>query len=214
MKHFYFFSQLNEISSKYFVKTVLFFCFYIVISESAVAAKKQTHPLVMFETDFGKMIIELYPDKAPKTVENFLSYVDSGFYNGTIFHRVIPDFVVQGGGFTFDFKRKETQAPIVNESDNGMKNLAATLSMARTNDPDSATSQFFINLQDNSHLDSTGGNPGYAVFGKVIEGFDVAKKIEKEPRGLHRAFPEAPNYAIRILNATRYKASEPQPAEK
>lgn len=169
------------------------------------AAEKAENPRVLFETDLGKMTIELYPKEAPKTVENFLAYVDKGFYNGTIFHRVIPDFVVQGGGFTFDFKRKDTMDPVVNESNNGLKNLAGTLSMARTNDPDSATSQFFINLRDNPHLDPQGNQPGYAVFGKVVEGFDVAKKIESQPRGMYRnsGFPEAPNYPVRILKASR-----------
>lgn len=166
---------------------------------------KQANPVVVMETSSGKMLIELYPKKAPLSVKNFLSYVDSGFYNGTIFHRVVPGFVVQGGGYTFDFQKKETQAPIKNESDNGLKNLQATLSMARTNNIDSATSQFFINLVDNPFLDSRSENTGYAVFGKVIEGFEAAQKIEKEPRGIHRAHPEAPNYAVIIERAYRKK---------
>lgn len=166
-------------------------------------AGEDAKPKVVLETDLGKMTIELYPDKAPITVENFLAYIDSKFYEGVIFHRVVPGFVVQAGGFTYDFQRKETRAPIKNEADNGLKNLKATLSMARTSNPDSASSQFFINIEDNPNLDGSGGNPGYAVFGKVIEGFDVVKKIEKEPRGLYRKFPEAPNYAVRILKAYR-----------
>lgn len=160
-------------------------------------------PKVVFETDLGKLTIELYPDKAPITVNNFLAYVDNKFYEGIIFHRVVDNFVVQAGGYTYDFKRKEGLAPIKNESDNGLKNLQGTLSMARTSDPDSATSQFFINIVDNPRLDVDGDKPGYAVFGKVIEGFEVVKKIEKEPRGLYRMFPEAPNYAVRILKAYR-----------
>ncbi|VUD56591.1 Peptidyl-prolyl cis-trans isomerase A [Thalassocella blandensis] len=182
--------------------------------KSASAVKKDStkttkpadgNPKVVFETSSGKMIIELFPKKAPITVKNFLQYVDSGFYNGTIFHRVVPGFVVQGGGFTFDFQRKETQDPIKNESNNGLKNLQTTLSMARTNAVDSATSQFFINLVDNPFLDANNAKAGYAVFGKVIEGFEVAKKIEKEPRGLHRAHPEAPNYAVIVEKAYRMK---------
>lgn len=180
--------------------------FLIVLAPGILsAAEKVENPRVLLETDLGTMTIELYPKEAPKTVKNFLTYVDKGFYNGTIFHRVVTDFVVQGGGFTFDFKRKETDPPVANESDNGLKNLAATLSMARTSDPDSATSQFFINLRDNPHLDPRNGQPGYAVFGKVVDGFDVAKKIEQEPRGMYRnsGFPEAPNYPIRIIKASR-----------
>ncbi|WP_045859315.1 peptidylprolyl isomerase [Teredinibacter purpureus] len=172
-------------------------------------AHSEENPKIYFETDLGRMVIELYPQKAPITVANFLEYVDAGFYDGTIFHRVIDDFVVQGGGHTFDFKRKATRAPIVNESANQLLNLQATLSMARTGDPDSATSQFFINIKHNTHLDARGDIPGYAVFAKVIEGFDVVKKIEKEPRGLYRAHPEAPNYPVRILEAKRLAAVKP-----
>ena len=166
---------------------------------------KETKPLVLFETSSGNIVIELYPNKAPITVANFLKYVDDGFYNGTIFHRVVPGFVVQGGGHTFDFQRKKTFESIKNESDNGLKNLTRTLSMARTNAVDSATSQFFINLKNNSSLDHNGEKFGYAVFGKVVEGFDVVKKIEKEPRGLHRSQPEAPNFAVVVEKASRIK---------
>ncbi len=155
------------------------------------------------KTTHGEIVIELYADKAPITVANFLKYVDKGFYNGVIFHRVVPGFVVQAGGFTFDFQRKETLPPIKNESDNGLRNLAGTLSMARTGVIDSATSQFFINLNNNIPLDFRKGRHGYAVFGKVIKGMEVVKKIEKEPRGLHRAYPEAPNYPVIIEKASR-----------
>ncbi len=172
------------------------------------AAKKEmkvSKPVVVFETTSGEIVIELYPKKAPITVENFLKYVDDGFYNGTIFHRVVPGFVVQGGGMTFDFQKKPTRDPIKNESTNGLKNLQGTLSMARTNIVDSATSQFFINLVDNAFLDPRGNNAGYAVFGKVVKGFEVVKKIEKEPRGMHRMQPEAPNYAVVVEKAYRKK---------
>lgn len=179
----------------------------LLFSTTGLAAEKVKNPRVIFETDLGKITIELYQEKAPKTVANFLSYVDDGFYVGTIFHRVIPGFVVQGGGLTFDFKHKTPKEPVKNESDNGLKNLKATLSMARTADPDSATSQFFINLADNEHLDPNGGKPGYAVFGEVVEGFETVKKIEKEPRGIYRAFPEAPNYPVRVLRAYRETAT-------
>jgi len=193
--------------------SVLFIVVSLQFTGLAFAAKDNTNPQVLFKTDLGNMIIELYPQKAPVTVANFLKYVDDGFYEGTIFHRVIDDFVVQGGGLTYDFNRKPTRDPIVNESNNGLLNEQATLSMARTSDPDSATSQFFINIKHNTHLDPKDGMPGYAVFGKVIKGFDVVKKIEKEPRGLYRAHPEAPNYPVRILKASRYPEQKPEAAK-
>ena len=172
---------------------------------SLVAA--QQNPQVSLKTDLGTIVIELYPKEAPITVANFLEYVDSKFYDGTIFHRVIPGFVVQGGGMNFEFAGKATRDPIKNESNNGLKNDYKTLSMARTNDPDSATSQFFINLRANPSLDAKENKPGYAVFGKVVEGMDVVEKIVAEPRGMFRAFPDAPNYAVRILSATRLEKS-------
>ncbi|WP_444921525.1 peptidylprolyl isomerase [Microbulbifer sp. CnH-101-G] len=161
------------------------------------------NPRVELKTDMGVIQIELFAKEAPVTVKNFLTYTDSGFYDGIIFHRIVPGFVVQGGGFTFDFQRKETQDPIVNESANGLQNLRGTLSMARTNDPDSATSQFFINLVDNTRLDAQEDKPGYAVFGRVVEGMDVVEKMVEQPRGLYRQHPSAPNMPIRILEAKR-----------
>ncbi|BFM20417.1 peptidylprolyl isomerase [Gilvimarinus japonicus] len=177
----------------------------LIASGTSLAADKSSEKYVTFETDLGRLVIELYPEKAPVTVANFLAYVDNGFYDGTIFHRVIPGFVVQGGGFTFDFKRKETLPPIVNESDNGLENQYLTLSMARTNAVDSATSQFFINLKHNPSLDASEDKPGYAVFGKVIEGEAVVEKIVAEPRGVFRSYPDAPNAAVRILKSSRGK---------
>lgn len=140
------------------------------------------NPKVLMETSMGEVTIELYADKAPISVENFLGYVNSGSYEGTIFHRVIKRFMNQGGGFTSDFTKKKTLSPIQNEADNGLKNTAGTIAMARTNAPHSATNQFFINTADNSMLDHTGKNTrgwGYAVFGKVIKGMDVMRKIEQ-----------------------------------
>lgn len=136
------------------------------------------NPQVLIKTSEGEIAIELYPDKAPVTVKNFLEYVKSGAYEGTVFHRIIKGFMIQGGGFTLQGQEKPTNAPIKLESDNGLKNLAGTIAMARTNVPDSATNQFFINAVDNDFLDYSPGNPGYAVFGKVISGMDVVKKIE------------------------------------
>jgi peptidyl-prolyl cis-trans isomerase B (cyclophilin B) len=125
-------------------------------------------------------LIELYPEKAPLTVKNFLSYVDNGFYDGTIFHRVIPNFMIQGGGFSAEIKRKSAEPPIQNEADNGLKNDRGTVAMARTQDPHSATAQFFINTSDNeflNHRGKSGQNWGYAVFGKVVKGMDVVDAI-------------------------------------
>jgi peptidyl-prolyl cis-trans isomerase B (cyclophilin B) len=148
---------------------------------SSHAQQKATLPQVRMETTMGAVQIELYPDKAPQTVENFLSYVNSGFYDGTIFHRVIKAFMIQGGGFDASMKQKAGQPPIQNEADNGLKNLTGTIAMARTPDPHSATSQFFINVKDNGFLDHTGQSPngwGYCVFGRVVDGMDIVHKIE------------------------------------
>ena len=170
-------------------------------------------PTVKFETSLGPFVVELYPKDAPETVSNFLRYVDDGFYAGTTFHRIVPNFVVQAGGYTYEFQRKETRAPIKNEADNDLHNTLGTLSMARTSDPNSATSQFFINLKYNESLDfDKKNNPGYAVFGKVIEGMDTVKKIEQEPRGLYRSHPEAPNYPVIIEKA--YRLDNTAPAEE
>ena len=176
-----------------------------VISFISSCASNQ-NPKVAMHTTKGKMVIELYPKEAPITVENFLKYVDDGFYDGVIFHRIVPGFVIQGGGYDKDYKQKTTFDPIKNESDNGLKNEAATLSMARTPVVDSATSQFFINLKYNAALDFNEPRKqhGYAVFGKVIEGFEVAQEIEKAPRGnLRPPFVEAPREQIVIEKVVR-----------
>ncbi|WP_299942256.1 peptidylprolyl isomerase [uncultured Microbulbifer sp.] len=172
------------------------------------------NPQVAIKTDLGVIRVELFSSEAPVTVENFLAYTDSGFYNGVIFHRVVPGFVIQAGGFTFDFQKKETRNAIANESASGLQNLRGTLSMARTDDPHSATSQFFINLVDNTRLDAGVNKPGYAVFGKVVEGMDVVEKIVQLPRGLHRQYPSAPNTPVRILDARRIDAGDSTAANK
>jgi peptidyl-prolyl cis-trans isomerase A (cyclophilin A) len=163
---------------------------------SADAAKPAGgKPMVVFETSLGDITIELDAEKAPVTVKNFLSYVDSGYYDGTIFHRVIPNFMVQGGGFTADMKQKQTQAPIQNEAKNGLKNVRGSLSMARTSDINSATSQFFINVNDNAFLDHGSRDYGYAVFAKVVDGMDVVDKIVSVPttsKGGHQDVPKEP----------------------
>jgi len=155
----------------------------VAVAEDAQQAKAETeHPVVALETTLGTMKIELYPEQAPKTVENFLEYVASGFYNGTVFHRVVPSFVIQGGGYTEEMARKETRPPIRNEAARGLPNEQYTISMARTSDPHSATSQFFISLVDNrASLDPQPNDPrrkwGYCAFGRVVEGQAVVDKI-------------------------------------
>ena len=151
----------------------------------ADATPKAPPVYVKLTTNKGDIVLELYPDKAPKTVANFVQYVNDGFYDGTIFHRVIPNFMIQGGGFDRDLMRKPTREPIENEAANGLKNLRGTIAMARTGDPHSATAQFFINVQDNPALDYTGPQNsrtwGYAVFGKVIDGMDTVDTIRFQP---------------------------------
>lgn len=159
--------------------------------------------MVVFETSLGAFTIELYPDAAPITVENFLQYVDDGFFDGTIFHRVIPNFVIQGGGFTEAMKQKPTRASIQNEADNGLKNLRGTLSMARTNDVNSATSQFFVNLADNAFLDHGARDFGYAVFAKVVGGLDVVDAIAAVRTGSRGGHQDVPLEPVVVRRAQR-----------
>ena len=163
----------------------------LFVSTTALAA-----PTVEMQTNMGTIVIELDSEKAPKSVQNFLQYTKDGFYNGTIFHRVIDGFMIQGGGFTKDMSDKPTAAQIPNEAKNGLKNLRGTIAMARRNEPHSATAQFFINHKDNAPLDYPGHDGwGYAVFGKVIQGMDVVDKIAKVPTGnrsMHQNVPLEP----------------------
>ncbi|HET7403531.1 MAG TPA: peptidylprolyl isomerase [Usitatibacter sp.] len=159
---------------------------------------------VKLTTSMGAIVIQLDKDKAPVSVDNFLKYVENGTYNGTIFHRVIDGFMVQGGGFTKDMQQKPTQAPIKNEANNGLKNDNYTVAMARTGVRDSATSQFFINVKDNAFLNYSGESPqgwGYAVFGKVVEGQDVVDKIKKVPTGNKGMYQNVPNEPVVIEKA-------------
>ena len=163
--------KINKLS---FILLALIFMQGLLLTQ----ASADTNPEVIFETSKGSFTLELYPDKAPKTVENFLAYVDEGFYDNTIFHRVVPDFVIQGGGFEPGMKAKETREPVKNESENRLKNIRGAVSMARRMHPDTATSQFYINLVHNSRLDYKGKiQPGYTVFGRVSKGMDVIDKI-------------------------------------
>jgi len=158
-------------------------------------------PRVELDTSFGKIEIELDPVKAPVSSKNFLEYVDSGFYKNTIFHRVIPGFMVQGGGFTAQMVQKPTRDPIKNEASNGLHNVRGTLSMARTSNPNSATSQFFINVADNAFLDHGQRDFGYAVFGKVVKGMDVADKISQVQSHNVGPYQNVPSKPIVILSA-------------
>ena len=161
--------------------------------------------MVKFETSLGEITLELFDDKAPNTVANFLKYVRMGHYDGTIFHRVIDGFMIQGGGMTPDMRAKRaTNAPIENEADNGIKNEAYTLAMARTSHPHSATSQFFINVKNNAFLDhtaKTGQGWGYAVFGKVVEGHGVVNKIKAVPTGNKAGYSDVPISPVEIIKA-------------
>ncbi|MFI3178027.1 MAG: peptidylprolyl isomerase [Methylococcaceae bacterium] len=163
-----------------------------------------TQTKVKLTTNLGEMIIQLNTEKAPLSSANFLRYVNEGFYNGTIFHRVIPDFMAQGGGFDTSFNQKTVHAPINNEANNGLLNSRGTLAMARTNDPNSATGQFFINYKDNSflnHTSRTSSGWGYAVFGEVIEGMDVADAMAKEATGNRNGHQDVPKTDIIIEKA-------------
>jgi cyclophilin family peptidyl-prolyl cis-trans isomerase len=162
------------------------------------------NPTVRLTTSRGAIAVELFADRAPVTVQNFLAYVDAGFFDGTIFHRVIPGFMIQGGGFTPDLSQKPTRAPIKNEAGNGVKNQRGTLAMARTSDIDSATAQFFINLKDNAFLDHGGRDFGYAVFGRVTDGMDVVDAIagvKTAKRGAHGDVPVESVVIQRVVRA-------------
>lgn len=157
--------------------------------------RERSNPSVIMSTNMGDVRIELFADKAPITTKNFLDYVTEGFYDGLIFHRVIPGFMIQGGGFDAQMKQKTTKAPIKNEATNGLKNRVGSLAMARTNVVDSATAQFFINVKDNGFLDHLTTSPdgfGYAVFGQVVEGLDIVHKIEKVKTGGRGSYQDVP----------------------
>ena len=169
--------------------------------ESAVS-----NPQVVMETSKGEIVLELYPDKAPLNVKNFLDYIDAGFYSGTVFHRVIPGFMLQGGGFSRDMQKKSTLIPVKNEAFNGLKNDRGTIAMARTQDPHSASSQFFINTVDNAflnHKSQTTAGWGYAVFGKVIKGMEVVDAISKVQTGTQGRFRDVPKTPVEIIKVRR-----------
>lgn len=179
----------------------------LLLSSTAVIA---ANPQVELKTNLGSITAELYPDKAPQTVKNFLEYVQSGYYKGTIFHRVIPGFMIQGGGFSQDLTQKPTRDPIQNEAANGLKNDIGTIAMARTPNPHSATAQFFINVADNGFLNHTAPTArgyGYAVFGKVVKGMDVVNKIARLATGAGGPFPQdVPQQEVVIQDARLVEA--------
>jgi peptidyl-prolyl cis-trans isomerase B (cyclophilin B) len=191
--------------SRFFPLSALFLFFFLVAHQAVAAAPVK----VRIQTNHGAITLELYPDKAPQTVANFLRYVDSRHYENTIFHRVIPNFMIQGGGFGLDYQQKQTLAPVPNEADNGLKNLRGTIAMARTQDPHSATSQFFINHKDNAFLDFTAKDIngwGYCVFGKVVAGMNVVDEIAKVQTGPGGPFPtDAPQGLVVIDHVERVK---------
>src|SRR6202047_5002964 len=162
--------------------------------------------MIRFETTLGDFTIELFDKEAPQSVANFLAYIDDEFFDSTIFHRIVPGFVIQGGGFTEDMSQKRTKEAIKNEADNGLKNKRGTLSMARTSDINSATSQFFVNLKDNDFLDHSRGNFGYAVFARVTEGMDVVDKIAAVETGRRRGFDDVPVEAVIMKSVRRIPA--------
>jgi len=183
---------------------VIALCIALLLSSASLAEETALpNPIVTVKTSDGSFTLRLFRDKAPVTVENFLAYVDSGFYDGTIFHRVIPDFMIQGGGFLPDMAEKETLDPIVNESKNRLHNTRGTIAMARTNDPDSATSQFFINVRNNLRLDWAPGREGYTVFGEVIEGMKVVDFIATTPTGQVGSHGDVPTQPITIIEVKR-----------
>lgn len=195
---------------KKLIATALFFSSLITPALAADPGNTEpprNNPVAIMTTSAGTIEIELMPQQAPQTVANFLRYVDNGFYEGTIFHRVIDNFMIQGGGFNKDMLRKDTLPPISNESANGLPNLRGTIAMARTNNPDSATSQFFINLKNNHFLNANGPKPGYAVFGQVINGMDVVTRVGHTQTGRQGPYRDVPVEPI-IIEKVELKASQ------
>jgi cyclophilin family peptidyl-prolyl cis-trans isomerase len=162
--------------------------------------------MIRFETTHGGFTVELFDKDAPLTVANFRQYVEDGFFDGTIFHRIVPGFVIQGGGLTADFSQKTTRPPVRNEAGNGLLNERGTLSMARTDSPHSATSQFFVNLKDNEFLDHRPGQHGYAVFGRVVAGLEIVDRIAAVPTGRRKGYTDAPMEDVVINSARRVSA--------
>jgi cyclophilin family peptidyl-prolyl cis-trans isomerase len=187
------------------MKRFTFLSLMVSFFAAAPVQAADKNPVVVMETSKGTIKIELFPDKAPETVKNFLSYVDDKFYDGTIFHRVIRGFMIQGGGFDPEMRQKQTKAPIKNEASNGLSNARGTIAMARTMDPDSATAQFYINVVDNPALDAANARDGvgYCVFGKVTEGMDVVDQIRAVQTGVRGGMRDVPVEPVAIKSVRR-----------
>ncbi|GJM25755.1 MAG: peptidyl-prolyl cis-trans isomerase [Phycisphaerae bacterium] len=202
------------------LKLVMAMVALFILPSTSMAEDAPAKPRVKLTTSLGDMVIELDAEKAPVTVKNFLAYVNDGYYDGTIFHRVIPNFMIQGGGFTKDVDKKTDglKPPIKLESDNGLKNVKYSIAMARTGNPDSATSQFFINVVDNARLNYTAGNPGYAAFGMVVEGQDIVEKIRTTECIRHEKYPSpgavTPKVAVVIKKASVVGPEEDKPKKE
>ena len=190
---------------KYYSSLLIALALIIAMCLPASAATKHKRTIVVFETSKGAIWMQLFPEKAPKTVANFLRYVDSGFYTDTIFHRVIKDFMIQGGGFDDNMVKKLTNRPVRYEGNNGLFNDKGTVAMARTMNPNSATAQFYINLEDNPSLDHSSRGPGYTVFGKVIRGFKVVREIGDALTGPKAGHADVPRTTIYIKKAYQLK---------
>ncbi len=191
------------------MKRLLLILFLTIATTGAAMAAADSSPRVKLTTSLGEIVIALDSSRAPATVANFLTYVKDGYYDGTIFHRVIPGFMIQGGGFDAQLNRKQTRAPIANEADNGLPNLTGTVAMARTMDPHSATAQFFINVKDNDFLDhraKTAKGWGYCVFGKVVSGMNVVRAIESVPTASKGGMRDVPKEPVVILKASVVQA--------
>jgi peptidyl-prolyl cis-trans isomerase A (cyclophilin A) len=192
------------------MKTLTAILLLLPLLAAFTASAQSANPSVVVKTSMGSFTIELFADKAPETVKNILRYADEGFYAGTLFHRVIDGFMIQGGGLDKEMNRKETRAGIVNEAGNKLKNVVGTVAMARTGDPNSATSQFFVNVNDNAALDyrdSSREGIGYCVFGKVVQGMDVVEKIKAVPTGVKNGMRDVPVTPVVIESITRVKAA-------
>ena len=187
------------------ILTILLTCMMMLSCETTA----KPSDLVELSTNYGSIIIELNPTAAPNTVKNFLNYVDEGYYDGTIFHRVINGFMIQGGGFDEEMNKRETKKPIMNESNNGLSNVVGTIAMARTSDPHSATSQFYINVANNTFLNyQSEQQPGYCVFGRVIEGIGVVQKIKAVPVSNFDQYQNVPNDPVMIKRVRRVTAEQ------
>jgi len=174
------------------------------LTTSSTSLKGEMNSKIVLSTSLGDIHVTLFADKAPASVANFLGYVESGFYDGVIFHRVIPGFMIQGGGFDKDMQQKKTREPVINEASNGLRNTRGTLAMARTSDPNSATSQFFVNLVDNPFLDHSDRDPGYTVFGEVTSGMEVVDKIAAVATETRQMYENVPVMPVFITSAKRF----------